>query len=152
MNLLVGGGNHPHVDGTQLGNEPPAGRLLFDGFEFPDGTTLVDTGWTATGDLAVDPSRNPSTAGGDYYLGQKRINTWEGGPKGDDNLGDLTSPAFTIQPGEDHLSFLLGGGKRFNGTLEVRLLVDGEVVRTATGPEGGAAQLAVVGRLGVRRP
>ena len=137
MNLLVGGGNHPHVDGTQLGNEPPAGRLLFDGFEFPDGTTLADTGWTATGDLAVDPSRNPSTAGGDYYLGQKRINTWEGGPKGDDNLGDLTSPAFTIQPGEDHLSFLLGGGKRFNGTLEVRLLVDGEVVRTATGPEAG---------------
>lgn len=137
VNLLVGGGNHPHVDGTQLGNEPPAGRLLFDGFEFPEGTTLVDTGWTATGDLAVDPSRNPSTSGGDYYLGQKRINTWEGGPKGDDNLGDLTSPAFTIQPGEDHLSFLLGGGKRFNGTLEVRLLVDGEVVRTATGPEAG---------------
>ncbi|MET0908396.1 MAG: GH32 C-terminal domain-containing protein, partial [Ilumatobacteraceae bacterium] len=137
VNLLVGGGNHPHVDGTQLGNEPPAGRLLFDGFELPDGTTLADTGWTATGDLAIDPSRNPSTAGGDYYLGQKRINTWEGGPKGDDNLGDLTSPAFTIESGEDHLSFLLGGGKRFNGTLEVRLLVDGVVVRTATGPEAG---------------
>jgi fructan beta-fructosidase len=137
VNLLVGGGNHPHVDGTQLGNEPPAGRLLFDGFEFPDGTTLSDTGWAATGDLAIDPWRNPSTAGGDYYLGQKRLNTWEGGPKGDDNLGDLTSPAFTIQPGEDHLSFLLGGGKRFNGTLEVRLIVDGEVVRTATGPEAG---------------
>ncbi len=137
VNLLVGGGNHPHVDGTQLGNEPPAGRLLFDGFEFADGTTLADTGWEATGDFATDPWRNPSTAGGDYYLGQKRINTWEGGPKGDDNLGDLTSPTFTIQPGEDHLSFLLGGGKRFNGTLEVRLLVDGEVVRTATGPEAG---------------
>ena len=137
VNLLVGGGNHPHVEGTQLGNEPPAGRLLFDGFEFADGTTLVDTGWLATGDLATEPWRNPSTAGGDYYLGQKRLNTWEGGPKGDDNLGDLTSPAFTIQPGEDHLSFLLGGGKRFNGTLEVRLLVDGEVVRTATGPEAG---------------
>lgn len=137
LNLLVGGGNHPHVDGTQLGNEPPAGRLLFDGFEFADGTTLVDAGWAATGDLATEPWRNPSTAGGDYYLGQKRLNTWEGGPKGDDNLGDLTSPAFTIEPGEDHLSFLVGGGKRLNGTLEVRLLVDGEVVRTATGPEAG---------------
>lgn len=137
LNLLVGGGNHPHVDGTQLGNEPPAGRLLFDGFEFADGTTLVDTGWAATGDLATEPWRNPSTAGGDYYLGQKRLNTWEGGPKGDDNLGDLTSPEFTIEPGEDHLSFLVGGGKRLNGTLEVRLLVDGEVVRTATGPEAG---------------
>lgn len=137
VNLLVGGGNHPHVEGTQLGNEPPAGRVLFDGFEFPDGTTLAGTGWDVTGDFATDPARNPSTAGGDYYLGQKRLNTWEGGPKGDDNLGDLTSPAFTIEPGEDHLSFLLGGGKRFNGTLEVRLLVDGEVVRTATGPEAG---------------
>lgn len=137
LNLLVGGGNHPRVDGTQLGNEPPAGRLLFDGFEFADGTTLVDTGWAATGDLATEPWRNPSTAGGDYYLGQKRLNTWEGGPKGDDNLGDLTSPEFTIEPGEDHLSFLVGGGKRLNGTLEVRLLVDGEVVRTATGPEAG---------------
>ena len=137
INLLVGGGNHPHVEGTQLGNEPPAGRLLFDGFEFADGTTLADTGWEVTGDFATDPARNPSTAGGDYYLGAKRLNTWEGGPKGDDNLGDLTSPAFTIEPGEDHLSFLIGGGKRLNGTLEVRLLVDGEVVRTATGPEAG---------------
>ena len=137
VNLLVGGGSHPHVDGTQLGNEPPAGRLLFDGFELPDGTTLADSGWDVTGDFATEPWRNPSTAGGDYYLGQKRLNTWEGGPKGDDNLGDLTSPAFTIRPGEDHLSFLVGGGKRFNGTLEVRLVVDGEVVRTATGPEAG---------------
>lgn len=137
VNLLVGGGNHPHVAGTQLGNEPPAGRLLFEGFEFADGTTLADTGWEITGDFAVEPWRNPSTAGGDYYLGRKRLNTWEGGPKGDDNLGDLTSPAFTIEPSEDHLSFLVGGGKRLNGTLEVRLLVDGEVVRTATGPEAG---------------
>ncbi len=137
VNLLVGGGNHPHVDGTQLGNEPPAGRLLFDGFEFADGTTLADTGWQVTGDFATEPWRNPSTTGGDYVIGAKRLNTWEGGPKGDDNLGDLTSPSFTIGDGEDHLSFLLGGGKRFNGTLEVRLLVDGEVVRTATGPEAG---------------
>ncbi|MGI9824750.1 GH32 C-terminal domain-containing protein [Agromyces sp. Marseille-Q5079] len=138
VNLLVGGGNHPHVDGTRLGNEAPAGRLLFDGFEFPDGTTLADTGWTATGDFATDPTRSPSTQGGDYYLGAKRINTFESGPRGDDNLGDLTSPAFTVQPGEDHLSFLLGGGKRLDGTLEARLVVDGEVVRTATGADGGA--------------
>ena len=137
VNLLVGGGNHPRVEGTQLGNEPPAGRLIFDGFEFPDGTTLADTGWEATGDFAIDPARNPSTQGGDYAIGEKRINTWEGGPFGDDNRGDLTSPVFTIEPGEDNLSFLLGGGKRPNGTLEVRLIVDGEVVRTATGPEAG---------------
>lgn len=137
INLLVGGGDHPHVEGTQLGNEPPAGRLLFDGFEFPDGTTLADTGWEATGDFASEPWRNPSTQGGDYHLGAKRINTFEGGPLGDGNRGDLTSPAFTIEPGEDHLSFLLGGGKRQDGTLEAQLVVEGEVVRTATGPEAG---------------
>ena len=137
INLLVGGGHHPHVEGTQLGNEPPSGRLLFDGFEFPDGTTLADTGWETTGDFATEPWRNPSTQGGDYYLGAKRINTFEGGPLGDGNRGDLTSPAFTIEPGEDHLSFLLGGGKRLDGTLEVQLVVEGEIVRTATGPEAG---------------
>ncbi|MGW9167176.1 GH32 C-terminal domain-containing protein [Agromyces sp. NPDC055657] len=137
VNLLVGGGNHPHVEGAQLGNEPPAGRTLFD-FELPDGTTLADSGWSVTGDFATDPARNPSTAGGEYSLGQKRINTWEGGPKGDDNTGDLTSPAFTIEPGEDHLSFLVGGGKRTDGSLDVQLLVDGKVVRSATGPEAGA--------------
>ncbi|MGX5697825.1 GH32 C-terminal domain-containing protein [Agromyces soli] len=137
VNLLVGGGRHPHVDGAQLGNEPPAGRTLFD-FELPEGTALAGSGWDVTGDFATEPARNPSTAGGEYYLGEKRINTWEGGPKGDDNVGDLTSPAFTIEPGEDHLSFLLGGGTRTDGSLEVQLLVDGEVVRSETGPEAGA--------------
>ena len=78
INLLVGGGNHPHVDGSQLSNDPPAGRTVFD-FELPDGQTLADSGWQLTGDFATDPARNPSTAGGDYYLGAKRINTWEGG-------------------------------------------------------------------------
>lgn len=137
VNLLVGGGNHPHVDGTRLGNEPPAGRLLFDGFEFDDGTNLADTGWETTGDFAIDPSRSPSTQGGDYYLGQKRLNTFESGPNGDGNIGDLTSPKFTIGADESNLSFLLGGGKRLDGTLEVRLIVGGQVVRTATGPEAG---------------
>jgi sucrose-6-phosphate hydrolase SacC (GH32 family) len=137
VNLLVGGGNHPHVDGSQLGNEPPAGRLLFDGFEFPDGTTLADTGWDITGDFATEPWRNPSTTGGDYYLGAKRLNTWEGGPKGDDNVGSLTSPSFAIEPGESHLSFLIGGGRRTDGSLEAQLLVDDDVVRTVTGPEAG---------------
>jgi fructan beta-fructosidase len=137
VNLLVGGGDHPHVDGTRLGNEPPAGRLLFDGFEFDDGTNLAETGWETTGDFAIDPSRSPSTQGGDYYLGQKRLNTFEAGPNGDGNIGDLTSPTFTIGADESNLSFLLGGGKRLDGTLEVRLIVDGQVVRTATGPEAG---------------
>lgn len=135
VNLLVGGGNHPHVEGTQLANDPPAGRTMFD-FELPDGQTLADSGWQLTGDFATDPARNPSTAGGDYYLGAKRINTWEGGPRGDDNTGEMLSPAFTLD--RRYVSFLIGGGKRTDGTLQAELVVDGQVVRSQTGPEAGA--------------
>lgn len=134
VNLLVGGGRHPHVDGTQLGNEPPAGTTVFD-FELADGQTLADAGWDVTGDFATEPWRNPSTAGGDYYLGAKRLNTWEGGPKGDDNIGVYTSPAFALDG--DHVSFLIGGGKRTDGSLQAELVVDGEIVRTQTGPQAG---------------
>ncbi len=135
INLLVGGGNHPHVDGSQLSNDPPAGRTVFD-FELPDGQTLADSGWQLTGDFATDAARNPSTAGGDYYLGAKRINTWEGGPRGDDNTGEMLSPAFTLDG--RYVSFLIGGGKRTDGTLQAELVVDGQVVRSQTGPEAGA--------------
>jgi levanase len=152
VNLLVGGGSHPHVDGTQLGNEPPAGRLLFDGFELPDGTTLADSGWDVTGDFATEPWRNPSTAGGDYYLGQKRLNTWEGGPKGDDNLGDLTSPAFTIQPGRGPPEL---PRRRRQAVQRHARGAPGRRRRGRShghGSGGGPAQLAVVGRRGVRGP
>ena len=134
VNFLVGGGRHPHVPGGQLGNEPPPGDLLFEGFEYPEGVSVVDRGWELAGDL--EPARNPSTQGGEHHIGAKRINTWEGGPLGDDNQGTLTSPAFDID--DDHLSFLLGGGRRVDGTLQVELVVDGEVVRSATGPQSGS--------------
>ncbi|WP_265523572.1 glycoside hydrolase family 32 protein [Oerskovia flava] len=137
LSLLVGGGKHPRVPGAQLGNEPPVGSLLWDGFELPDGETLADVGWTGTGDLAATES--PSTSGGDYYLGARRINTFDGGPRGDDNVGTLTSPEFTIDAG--HLSMLVGGGRRVDSddqVLQVQLLVDGDVVRHLTGPQAGA--------------
>ncbi|NYI99672.1 levanase [Nocardioides thalensis] len=133
LNFLVGGGRHPHVPGARLDNAPPAGTLLFEGFEYAAGG-VADHGWELTGDFA--PERNPSTAGGEYYLGEKRLNTWEGGPRGDDNQGTLTSPAFPLDG--DHVSFLLGGGRRTDGSLQAELLVDGEVVRSTTGPESGA--------------
>ncbi|WP_454603656.1 GH32 C-terminal domain-containing protein [Microbacterium trichothecenolyticum] len=134
INFLVGGGRHPHVSGAQLTNEPPAGTTVFD-FELADGQVLADAGWEITGDFATEPSRNPSTAGGDYYLGAKRLNTWEGGPRGDDNVGTYTSPAFALDG--DYVSFLIGGGKRTDGSLQAELVVGGAVVRTQTGPEAG---------------
>lgn len=134
INLLVGGGRHPHIAGSQLSNDPPTGTTVFD-FELPEGQTLVDAGWQVTGDFAAEPWRNPSTAGGDYYLGAKRLNTWEGGPRGDDNVGLFTSPAFTLSG--DYVSFLIGGGKRTDGTLQAELVVDGQTVRSQTGAESG---------------
>ena len=133
LNFLVGGGNHPNVPGTQLNSEPPEGTLLFDGFEFPDDTNLAEAGWTLTGDFL--PDRNPSTSGGEGAIGRKRLNTWEGGPLGDDNKGMLSSPAFEIT--DDYLNFLLGGGGRTDGSLQAELVVDGEVVETATGANNG---------------
>lgn len=135
INLLVGGGRHPRVPGAQLTNEPPTGTTVFD-FELPDGQTLADAGWQLTGDFATEPWRSPATAGGDYYLGDKRINTWEAGPHGDDNTGELLSPPFVLDG--RFVSFLIGGGARTDGTLQAELFVDGATVRTQTGPEAGA--------------
>jgi len=133
LNFLIGGGNHPHVAGTQLSSEPPEGTLLFEGFEFPDDTNLAEAGWTLTGDFL--PDRNPSTAGGEGYIGRKLLNTWEGGPLGDENQGTLSSPAFEIT--DNYLNFLLGGGGRSDGSLQAELVVDGQVVKTATGSNDG---------------
>jgi fructan beta-fructosidase len=136
INFLVGGGQHPRVS-DKLDNTPPPGHLLFDGFEVPDGTTLAEAGWTGTGDLA--PSFQPATSGGDYYIGAKRINTFEtGGAPGDERQGTLTSPEFTVS--RNFVSLLVGGGHRTPETgqvLEAQLLVDGAVVRTLAGNDAG---------------
>ena len=136
INFLVGGGQHPRVS-DKLDNTPPPGDLLFNGFEVPDGSTLADYGWTGTGDLL--PSYQPASAGGDYYIGAKRINTYEtGGAPSDDRQGTLTSPEFTIS--RNFISMLVGGGHRSPETgqvLEAQLLVDGNVVRTLAGDDAG---------------
>ncbi len=127
LNFLVGGGTHPRVPDGQLGNEAPAGSTVL--FDFEDGR-LADNGWELTGDFATDPNRNPSGAepGG---LGDHVVNTWHGGPNGDANKGTMTSPEFTIDG--DYVSFLIGAGRRTDGTAGVELIVDGEAVRYATG-------------------
>ena len=146
VNLLVGGGNHPRTS-DKLDNDPPAGDLLFDGFEMAGNQHLDDFGWTGTGDLL--PRTQPVTSGGEQYIGARRINTYEvasgvdAGPAGDGRKGTLTSPEFQIT--RDNIAMLVGGGGRSASgpeTLEVQLVVDGTVQRRLTGRNEGALNWA----------
>jgi fructan beta-fructosidase len=72
------------------------------------------------------------------FLGKGLVNSFLGG---DDSTGTLTSPAFTIE--RKHINFLIGGGK-YAGQTCINLVIDGKVVRTATGPNdvaGGSERL-----------
>jgi fructan beta-fructosidase len=73
------------------------------------------------------------------FKGKGLVNSFNGG---DNATGLLTSPPFVIE--RKHLSFLIGGGGWPRKTC-INLIVDGEAVRTATGPNlkpGGSEALA----------
>mgnify|MGYP001116983070 FL=1 len=98
-------------------------------------------GWKATGDAFGDapargtlPGQMPVTG----YLGRGLANSFR---EGDDSVGELTGPPFAIE--RTHLNFLIGGGG-WPGETCLDLLVDGRVVRSATGPNrepGGSERL-----------
>lgn len=81
------------------------------------------------------PNQMPVTG----FRGKGLVNSYWGG---DGSTGTLTSPPFRIE--RPWISFLLGGGL-YPGETCINLLVDGHVVRTATGPNdrpGGSERLA----------
>lgn len=72
------------------------------------------------------------------FQGKRLVNSYF---EGDGTTGTLTSPPFTIE--RRYLNFLLGGGKAPREAC-INLLVDGQVVRTETGPNdraGGSERL-----------
>ncbi len=74
------------------------------------------------------------------FKGQRLVNSFY---KGDGTTGTLTSPPLKIE--RKYITFLIGGGG-YTGKTCMNLLLDGEVVRTATGPNtrpGGSEELAL---------
>ena len=119
------------------GSQPASGTVFAD-FE---GDTW-GTGWTATGDFEDDGPR-PGTIGDQQavsgYQGERLVNTFT-----DHDLatGTITSPSFTIN--QNYINLLVGGGNHpYTGSgadaTSVNLVVDGQVVRTATGQDSELA-------------
>jgi fructan beta-fructosidase len=74
----------------------------------------------------------------DGFAGKGFVTSYHGG---DDSKGLLTSPPFKIE--RQYIQFLIGGGG-WEGRTCMNLLIDGKVVRTATGPNvnpGGSERL-----------
>jgi sucrose-6-phosphate hydrolase SacC (GH32 family) len=103
---------------------PPSGRVLFD---FED-ETYGD--WTVDGTAFDDgPTRGALSRQTPVinFEGSGLVSSFHGG---DQPTGTMTSPSFTID--RPFVSFKIGGGDRPRKT-GVHLLVDGEIVRVATG-------------------
>lgn len=110
--------------------------ILIAGFESDDYGN-----WQVTGEaFGEGPAKGtlPGQMRVDGFLGKRLVNSFSGG---DGATGMLTSPEFTIE--RTYINFLIGGGGHGDTTC-MNLLVDGAVVRTATGPNtepGGSETL-----------
>ncbi|MFJ8363489.1 GH32 C-terminal domain-containing protein [Streptomyces sp. NPDC093984] len=142
LNFKIGGGDHPYDPDAVLGDEPaPTGKVLAD-FEGSTYTSPIGD-WTTTGDaFGTGPAQGtlPNQQQVSGYLGNGLVNTFL---NGDATTGTLTSPTFTID--KRYLDFLIGGGYHPAGSdapTAVELIVDGKVVRSATGANGEALNWA----------
>jgi endoglucanase Acf2 len=109
--------------------QPDASDISMSDFDGP----VFDAGWTSTGDAFAAPSKG--TAKGqttvEKYLGKGLVNSFTA-EKGDQAEGTLTSPEFTVD--RDFMALMVGGGNH-PGQTEVRLVIDGKTVASATGEQ-----------------
>jgi len=119
-----------------LGSAYAAEDILIADFE---GQSYGD--WKVTGEaFGPGPARGtlPGQMNVSGFKGRGLVNSYY---KGDNTTGTLTSPEFRIE--RRYITFLIGGG-RHPGKTCMNLLINGKVVRTATGPNdrpGGSEAL-----------
>ncbi len=131
INLYATGGSATFANTTitefpDLAQRP---AHVVSGFE----SSAYDPGWTTTGSFT---GTGPSFEYLPGMVGNAVLDTFAGG--GDPATGTITSPAFTLD--RNHLHFLLAGGNHPPGSpgqTSIALLVNGQVVRTATGDDTG---------------
>jgi beta-fructofuranosidase/levanase len=127
--------------GTIMSNNPPPGSLPITDFEAASYTAL---GWVATGGLAGTAPTTGALAGQSSVTGFHGTFFADTFEQGDSTQGTLTSPPFVIS--KPYINLLVGGGYHpYNpatyGTpadteTAVNLVINGQVVQTATGTNG----------------
>lgn len=106
----------------------------FDGAAYGEGWTVEGTAFGSGPARGTLPGQMEVTG----FLGDGLVNSYVGG---DGSTGVLTSPPVVVE--RRFIQFLIGGGK-YPEEACIHLLVDGAVVRTATGPNdqpGGSERL-----------
>ena len=151
----------PRAHAAGLEGDVEAARARRSLFEFEPGAdglapTWGALGWTvegaAFGDRPMTRATKPAWYGHTAPDGEGFVNSHDGrqapdSPAADALTGRLVSPAFALD--RDRLTLLIAGGSHV-GETEVRLVVDGEVVRTATGHDAGDLREAAWDLTGLR--
>ncbi|MEX2185379.1 MAG: PSD1 and planctomycete cytochrome C domain-containing protein [Pirellulales bacterium] len=115
-------------------NKPAEEAVVFESFESGD-----YSGWTTTGDAfgerpqtlkTIAPYQGKINAVGEWFVNSHNVRSGEDIRRGDQYTGTMTSREFTVA--HDYITFWIGGGAHAGRTC-MNLLVDGKVVRTATG-------------------
>ncbi|MCB0638219.1 MAG: GH32 C-terminal domain-containing protein, partial [Lewinella sp.] len=123
-------------DGSQFTLLPEMTAALSEELVLPEGVLFADFEGSTYGNWQISgtafgtgpangtlPGQQPVSG----FLGQGLVNTFI---SGDAPQGSLTSPPFTVN--HNYIHFLIGGGNH-PGATEIRLLINGTTVRSATG-------------------